>query len=353
MVVYKRAGLSLEELDRYTVLTLLSALFGARCGEVFLYNFSYYLRHPWEAFIPISFDSEGRHFGFAGMSYHGAILGTLLATFFYANYQVKFSFIPFKFKFEKKKGTKQTFLWLTTPLAFGLMLGFLVRIANFINSEIYGTASNTTCAVLFANHPISVIKKSFNGIKNVEIKKDVTAVCNELNYPPINLEITFKKNTSMEESAVTWFLENQVSHTLVKNSSVSKHIYQDYNKSINYTLLKSTNGAYIAQVHTYGIPRHPVQLYEAFGYLILLLVHFFWWYKKSDSLKDGVIAGSAMVLCYMLRFICEFFKDPFNVVYDWYVPITTGHILSLLTVVGGIVLLFYANLCQATNKERK
>ncbi|MEL6412629.1 MAG: prolipoprotein diacylglyceryl transferase family protein, partial [Bacteroidota bacterium] len=73
--------------------------------------------------------------------------------------------------------------------------------------------------------------------------------------------------------------------------------------------------------------------------LILLL---YAWSGLHKQLSDGIIAAIAMIVCYGFRFIFEFFKEPFNVIFDGAVTLTMGHLLSLLTVLLGIVFLIYA-----------
>ena len=51
-----------------------------------------------------------------------------------------------------------------------------------------------------------------------------------------------------------------------------------------------------------------------------------------------------MITCYSLRFVGEFFKDPFNVIFDGFATLTMGHLLSLLTVLGGVLLLIYVHI---------
>ncbi len=56
-------------------------------------------------------------------------------------------------------------------------------------------------------------------------------------------------------------------------------------------------------------PRHPTQLYEAFGYLITFLVLWFVYWKTDKKEKLGYLFGVFMVLLWSVRFIVEFFKE--------------------------------------------
>lgn len=56
------------------------------------------------------------------------------------------------------------------------------------------------------------------------------------------------------------------------------------------------------------VPRHPVQLYEAFSYLFVFFVLNFLWKKFGDKVGRGFYFGVGLIGFWSLRFICEFFK---------------------------------------------
>ena len=145
----------------------------------------------------------------------------------------------------------------------------------------------------------------------------------------------------MREEAIKHFLEKKLKYNLAMDEHISRHVHEVPDQPLHYTLLKKKN-AYIAEIKTFGIPRHPVQLYESIAYIITLLLHFYWWQRKNKVLRHGIIAASATITSYGLRFICEFFKEPFNTILEGPMIFTTGHLLSFLTVLGGIVMLIYS-----------
>jgi phosphatidylglycerol:prolipoprotein diacylglycerol transferase len=57
------------------------------------------------------------------------------------------------------------------------------------------------------------------------------------------------------------------------------------------------------------LPRHPVQLYESFGYLIVFLIlrHLYWNTNRKD--QTGYLFGSFFFLLFSVRFIAEFVKE--------------------------------------------
>jgi len=103
-------------------LLLLALLLGGRLGYVCIYNPAWYLAHPGDV-IRIW---EG------GMSFHGALVGVLLAGFFYCR-RYGLSFL-------------QTADVYVLPVPIGLGLG---RLGNFINGELYGRLSHVPWAMVF------------------------------------------------------------------------------------------------------------------------------------------------------------------------------------------------------------
>mgnify|MGYP003314746597 CR=1 FL=1 len=86
-------------------------ILGGRLGYVIFYNLGYYSKNILEIFMIW----EG------GMSFHGGLIGVIIATYFFS-----------------KKNKINPFLFLDL-LALSAPIGiFLGRISNFINSELYG-----------------------------------------------------------------------------------------------------------------------------------------------------------------------------------------------------------------------
>ncbi|MEJ5898510.1 prolipoprotein diacylglyceryl transferase [Ochrobactrum teleogrylli] len=113
-----------EALDDFVIWAALGVVLGGRIGYVLFYNFSYYLSNPLA--IPAVWDG--------GMSFHGGILGTTIAMILFA----------------RSRGIK---VWsMFDVVAAGVPVGLgVVRIANFINSELWGRVSDAPWAVYFPN----------------------------------------------------------------------------------------------------------------------------------------------------------------------------------------------------------
>jgi prolipoprotein diacylglyceryl transferase len=87
------------------------------------------------------------------------------------------------------------------------------------------------------------------------------------------------------------------------------------------------------------LPRHPVQLYEAFAYLAIFVVVFRYYLKKAGREKPGEFLGLVLTLVYSARFLLEFFKDKQSDV-ETGMWLNMGHILSIPLIIIGLVLLF-------------
>jgi prolipoprotein diacylglyceryl transferase len=86
-------------------------------------------------------------------------------------------------------------------------------------------------------------------------------------------------------------------------------------------------------------PRHPTQLYEAFGYLITFLVLWFVYWKTDKKEKQGYIFGLFMVFLWSVRFVVEFFKEvQVENRSTW--DLNTGQLLSIPLILVGFFFMF-------------
>ncbi len=143
--IYKKENISVDFIDPLLVYLVVSTLIGARLGEVFFYNWTYYNNHLLEIFLPIR-ERSGSSFlfgiienyefiGFRGLSSHGASIGIILGLYLY---QKKYKFKPL--------------LWILDKLSIPVSLGAgFVRIGNFFNSEIVGNYTGNNFGVIFMN----------------------------------------------------------------------------------------------------------------------------------------------------------------------------------------------------------
>lgn len=81
-------------------------------------------------------------------------------------------------------------------------------------------------------------------------------------------------------------------------------------------------------------PRHPTQLYEAFGYVLTFAMLWYTYWKTDKREKIGYIFGLFMVLLWSVRFFVEFFKEAqVDGRGEW--DLNTGQLLSIpMTLLG-------------------
>jgi phosphatidylglycerol:prolipoprotein diacylglycerol transferase len=116
---------------------IVGLLVGARLFGTLVYDPSgYYWTKPWLIFWP--FDGEGRFAGFQGMSYHGGLVGVIVATLIF--WKVK----------------KKSWLEWADVLAVSAPLGYTAgRLGNFINGELWGKVASSPIGMIFPNVPDS------------------------------------------------------------------------------------------------------------------------------------------------------------------------------------------------------
>jgi phosphatidylglycerol---prolipoprotein diacylglyceryl transferase len=86
--------------------------------------------------------------------------------------------------------------------------------------------------------------------------------------------------------------------------------------------------------------RHPAQLYEAFGYVLLFLVLWLIYTKTQKSEKQGYIFGLFLILLWAIRFVVEFFKEPQGDEFINWTGLNTGQWLSIPFILMGLFLMF-------------
>jgi len=84
-----------------------------------------------------------------------------------------------------------------------------------------------------------------------------------------------------------------------------------------------------------NIPRHPVQLYEAFSYILIFFILLFIYKKTSPSFSTKLIPGVFLILLFGARFILEYFKTE-QATYHLSIPLTVGQALSIPFILLGI-----------------
>jgi phosphatidylglycerol:prolipoprotein diacylglycerol transferase len=132
-----------QKFDDYITYIIIGIIIGGRVGYVLFYNFNYYINNIFDIFKIWQ----------GGMSFHGGLLGIIVASILFA-----------------KKNNQDAFVYtdlvsLVAPI--GIFFG---RLANFINSELYGKVTEVPWAVTFvqvdnlSRHPSQLYEAFFEGI---------------------------------------------------------------------------------------------------------------------------------------------------------------------------------------------
>ena len=91
------------------------------------------------------------------------------------------------------------------------------------------------------------------------------------------------------------------------------------------------------------IKRHPSQLYEAFFEGIILFLILLYFRKKNYLGKPGLISSIFLIFYSIFRFIIEFFRVPDEQLGYLILNLSMGQIISLITILLGIILFYLKN----------
>ena len=133
----------LKNFDDLISYIIIGVIVGGRLGYVIFYNLSFFVNQP----IEILKLWEG------GMSFHGGLIGVILSTYIFSKV--------------KKLNYKIYFDIICCAAPIGIFLG---RIANFINSELYGTPTDKPWGIIFPEidnlnrHPSQLYEAFLEGI---------------------------------------------------------------------------------------------------------------------------------------------------------------------------------------------
>ena len=129
--------------EDYISYLIIGIIIGGRLGYVLFYNFLYFLNNPIEIFMIWN----------GGMSFHGALIGIVISSYFFS-----------------KKNKKNIFIFLDLVAVTAPIGIFLGRVSNFINGELVGKVTNSDWGVFFLSydnklrHPSQLYEAFLEGI---------------------------------------------------------------------------------------------------------------------------------------------------------------------------------------------
>jgi len=135
--------------DGYFIYVEIGVILGARLGYILFYDphTLWYLTHPWEIFNPFH---GGTFTGISGMSYHGAVIGFLIATWLFVR-------------------RSKTSFWMWMDLvALSVPVGYIFgRIGNFLNQGLVGRVTEVPWGIYVngtLRHPSQLYEAFLEGV---------------------------------------------------------------------------------------------------------------------------------------------------------------------------------------------
>jgi phosphatidylglycerol:prolipoprotein diacylglycerol transferase len=148
-IKHDKLPISNDLFDSYIWWAEIGVILGARLGYVLFYdtNTMYYLTHPWQIFNPYI---DGVYAGISGMSYHGAFLGFIIASYLFC------------------RKNKVSFWFITDIAVLGISAAYVFgRIGNFFNQELVGRATDVPWGIYVGNvlrHPSQLYEAILEGL---------------------------------------------------------------------------------------------------------------------------------------------------------------------------------------------
>ncbi len=134
----REANFSQDDVLDFFLYAIAGVIIGGRLGYVLFYNLPYYLHNPLAIISPFD-PAAGRFVGLRGMSYHGGLIGVVLASWIFIR-KNKIDFWEFS-----------DFLVPAIPAGY-----FFGRIGNFLNGELYGRATGSFWGMYFPSDPFGL-----------------------------------------------------------------------------------------------------------------------------------------------------------------------------------------------------
>jgi phosphatidylglycerol:prolipoprotein diacylglycerol transferase len=141
-------------IQTFFLYAILGVMIGGRLGYVLFYDLVFFLKQPLRIICPFEYSNGFHYVGLFGMSYHGGLLGVILASLFFC-YKNKVNFLHFAD--------------LVSPaIPLGYTFG---RIGNFLNGELFGRTTSVPWGMYFPldstrqlRHPSQLYEAFFEGI---------------------------------------------------------------------------------------------------------------------------------------------------------------------------------------------
>lgn len=259
--IFRSEHVSPRWVEVLTIYMLVGTVVGARLGHIFFYEPDILLKDPLEVF----------RVWHGGLASHGATLSIPLACWLFAH----------RHQFD-------TF-WVLDRIVIVVGIGgALIRLGNFMNSEIGGYPTTVPWAVVFPRDTAHLLPATS------PLPAGAVRVARPERLP---------------------------------TGEVSARILPA--------------DAPLGPTSLLAVPRHPTQLYEALYCLLLVALIYYCWNRTKARTPRGLLLGLFMVLLFTQRFLGEFLKEA-QVAFEKDNLLNQGQLLSLPAILVGLWLLWRA-----------
>jgi phosphatidylglycerol:prolipoprotein diacylglycerol transferase len=148
-IKHDKLNISNDLFDSYIWWAEIGVILGARLGYILFYdtNTMYYLTKPWQIFNPYV---DGVYVGISGMSYHGALIGFIIASVLFC------------------RKNKVSFWFITDIAVLGISAAYVFgRIGNFFNQELVGRVTDVPWGIYVGQtlrHPSQLYEAILEGL---------------------------------------------------------------------------------------------------------------------------------------------------------------------------------------------
>jgi phosphatidylglycerol---prolipoprotein diacylglyceryl transferase len=317
--MYQKEGKPQKDVDTLTIYMVVATIIGARLGHVIFYQPEIITTDPLSIFLPFQFDPF-RFTGLQGLASHGGAIGILLALWIYAR---------------KRKPGQSYFQVLDRIVILVALTGALIRFGNYFNSEILGKPTDSALGVVFAR-PVTDELRDQESIESIAYYKNDSIPAGPDGRKPISMYVFFKEGVDQKKA--------QYALADVRDALSTNREYEYFDqatRTLDFRMAQQKDGRVAARINTYGISRHPAQLYESFSCLVLFIVLYLIWARYKEKLPPGRNFGIFLIVCFGLRFLYEYLKEP-QVDFENDMALYMGQILSIPLVIAGVFVLLYS-----------
>jgi phosphatidylglycerol:prolipoprotein diacylglycerol transferase len=320
--MYNKEGKPERDVETLTIYMVVATIIGARLGHVIFYQPEILWEDPLGVFLPFEF-SPFRFTGLQGLASHGGAIGILFALWIYSR---------------KRKPGQSYFQVLDRIVILVALTGALIRFGNYFNSEIIGKPTDSAIGVVFVNRLTEAVKDHQDNdnkiIESVVYRQNDSLPKGSNGRIPISMYVFFKQGTSQTNAEEIMQYAQRIA-----NRSLTE--YFDPSNQFSYDVAMQKDGTLAARLNLLGISRHPAQLYESISCVILFIVLFLIWYRYQLALPAGRLFGIFLIVCFGLRFLYEYLKEP-QEAFENDMVLYMGQILSIPLVIAGIIVLLYS-----------